>query len=261
MASTPTDPANPKDQRKNSEQDMLMREVDEAVRQDEVSDFARKYGWPIGIAVVLGLAAFGGFLLWQDKSTEELEADSDAIIAAYDELEAGNADIADEELALIGEDSSVGAQAVAKLTRAAIALQEERIEDAVALYDEIASNEDVAQPLRDMATLRSVTAQYDTLDPQQVIDRLGPMANADHAFFGSAGELVAMAYLAQDKPEQAGPLLVEIAQHEDAPDSLRSRTRQLAGVLGYDAIEDVDEMLAAMAQSGANARPRQAPAP
>ena len=39
-----------------------MREVDEAMRQDQVANFARKYGWPLGIAIVLALAA-GAVLL------------------------------------------------------------------------------------------------------------------------------------------------------------------------------------------------------
>ena len=93
--------------------------------------------------------------------------------------------------------------------------------------------------------------QFDDLDPQVVIDRLGPLAQADNAWFGSAGELVAMAYLEQDRAEQAGPLLVEIARNEDVPESLRARTRQLAGFLGYDAVEDVEEMMAEIAEARA----------
>jgi hypothetical protein len=41
------------------------------------------------------------------------------------------------------------------------------------------------------------------------------------------------------------------------PQTLRSRTRQLAGLLGYDAVEDVDETLAELreSQEGAGAPP------
>ena len=77
-----------------------------------------------------------------------------------------------------------------------------------------------------------------------MIDRLGPLAQADSPYFGSAGELVAHAYLAQGKNDQAGPLLVAIAQSDDVPQPIRGRTRQLAGLLGFDAIEDVDAALA-----------------
>src|SRR5690606_23932546 len=76
------------------------------------------------------------------------------------------------------------------------------------------------------------------------------------SWFGSAGELVGMAYLKQDKKELAGPLFAEIAKDESVPGSLRSRARQLAGLLGYDAVVDVDAALAEMsAASGASALP------
>lgn len=220
-----------------------MREVDEAVRQDEVTSFARKFGWPLGIAGVLGLAAFGGFLLWQDRQEGKLEQGSEMLTAAIDELEAGNIDIADEELAALANGDYEAAGAVATMLRGGIALKQGRDADAVALFGGIAQNEDLPSELRDLATIRQVSAQFDELEPQAVIDKIGPLAVPGNAFYGSAGELVAFAYLAQNKPESAGPLLVALAKDEKVPASIRARTRQMAGLLGFDAIEDVDEML------------------
>ena len=62
-------------------------------------------------------------------------------------------------------------------------------------------------------------------------------------FFASAGELVAHAYMDQGKNAEAGALFAQIAKDDDAPEGLRSRARQMAGVLGVDAIEDVDALL------------------
>lgn len=220
-----------------------MREVDEAVRQDEVGDFAKKYGWPLGIAFVVALAAFGGFLLWQDRSEGALEAQSEAMVQAIDELEAGNPDIADAELAELAEGEG-GVAAMAAMLRAGIALEDGRTDDAVALYDGISANDDLPSELRDIATIRSVSVRFDDMDPREVIDRVGPLAVPDNPYFGSAGELVAHAYLQQDRTDEAGALLVELARNEDVPASIRDRTQRLAGVLGFDAIEDVDATLA-----------------
>jgi hypothetical protein len=79
-----------------------------------------------------------------------------------------------------------------------------------------------------------------------VVDRLKPLAVPGNPWFGSAGELVGMAYLRQGKNDLAGPLFAAIAKDESVPASLRSRTRQLAGLLGYDAVVDVDAALAEM---------------
>ena len=241
MATTPDNKdGKPK---RDIEQQMLMREVDEAVRADEAIGAAKKYGVAVAILVAVGLAVFGGYLYWKSSSESELERQSETIVTALDELEAGNLDVADEELAGLSAEGSPGAMASALMIRAGIALQDGRKQDAVTLYDRVANNPDTPRPMRDAAVVRSVAATFDDLDPQQVIDRLGPLATADNPWFGSAGEMVAMAYLAQGREEQAGPLLVEIAQNENVPESLRARTRQMAGMIGFDAIEDPEQML------------------
>ena len=65
-----------------------------------------------------------------------------------------------------------------------------------------------------------------------------------------------MAYLKQGREDLAGPLLAEIAKDETVPETLRSRTRQLAGLLGYDAVVEVDQAVETIGQQDG-----QAPAP
>lgn len=221
-----------------------MREVDEAVRHDEFGDAARRFGPIIGVVLALALAGFGGWLFWDNNRESELEQSSEQLIQAYDELEAGNLEAADEEFAAIAASGGPGAANAARMAQAGIALAAGRDDDAVALYDAIANDAEAPPVMRDLASIRSVAVQYDDMEPQAVIDRLGPLAQVENDWFGSAGELVAMAYLAQGREEQAGPLMVEISKSEDVPESLRARMRQMAGFLGYDAIEDVDEMMA-----------------
>lgn len=215
-----------------------MREVDEAVRQDEASNFAKKYGIPIGAALLLALAAFGGFMWWQDSREQALEESSEQLIAALDEYQAGNLDIADGEFAIVASGDNAGAAGVAKMLRAAIALEQGRLDEASALYGEVAGDADLPQELRDAATLRDVIARYEVMEPQAVIDQLGPLANEGSTYYASAAELVAHAHLAQNNADAAGPILVAIAKNEDAPGSLRERASQLAGLLGFDALED-----------------------
>lgn len=232
-----------------------MREVDEAVRSDELSGAVRKWGLPVGLALALGLASFGGYLWWDGNREQALQRQSEQLVQAMDQLEAGNLDQADQQLAAIDGDTSPAAKASANMLRAAIALQQGRTDDAVAFYEQVVTNEAAPQPMRDASLLRLVAANYDNMDPQAVIDRLAPLAQADSAWFGSAGELVAHAYLDQGKPEQAGPLLVAIAKDDSVPETLRARTRQLAGFHGFDAIEDVNSMMEELQTDGADGAP------
>ena len=248
--------------RQAAEQEVLMREVDEAVRKEQLGGAVQRYGWAIAGTLVLALAAFGGWLWWQSRQEGEMEERSEKLITAYDQLEGER--IAEAEVALTelaGSGSS--AQAVsAKLARAGIALNQNRRADAVTLYESIAGDADAPQPYRDLASIRLMAVQFEEVEPQVVIDRLKPLATPGNPWFGSAGELVGMAYLKQGKENLAGPLFAEIAKNEDVPQTLRSRTRQLAGLLGYDAVVDVDQALADLRQeTGAAPEPVAAPPP
>jgi hypothetical protein len=58
-----------------------------------------------------------------------------------------------------------------------------------------------------------------------------------------------MAHVKAGQPKQAGPLLVAIAKDKNLPESLRSRARSMAGLLGFDAVEDGAALAANLAQN------------
>ena len=220
----------------------MMREVDEAVRQDQFAEFGRRYGKPLAAAVILGIVAFGGYLFWDHRQESAVETKSETLVGALDQLQSGNLGSAVERLEPLAAEEG-GAATQAALLEAGIAMEQGRNQDAAKIYAEIAADGDVPQLLRDLATVREVAATFDSLEPGEVIARLEPMAVPGNPYFGSAGELVAMAYLDQGKNQEAGTLFAAIAKDETQPESLRSRARQMAGVLGVDAIEDVDAVL------------------
>lgn len=221
----------------------LLREIDDAVREDQYLEFAKNYGRPILGVVVAGLAAFGGYLFWDGQREARLESQSERLIAALDQAEAGNADSAESTAAALAAEGEGGAKAAAQLMQAGIAMNEGRTAEAIELYAAVSNDADAPPALRDLATIREVAASYDTRDPAEVVERLGPMAVPGNPWFGSAGELVAMAHLEMGNREQAGTLFAEISRSDGVPESLQSRARQMAGLLGVDAIDDVDEFM------------------
>lgn len=237
-------------ERKSAEDDVFFREVDEAVRQDQMTQAAKRYGIPLAIAVAIGLAGFGGWLLWQGHRDEDLERHSEDLVRAIDHLSANNLDTASKALTPIIADGSDGAVASAKLLKAGIAMQQSRRAEAIKLYGEVYADSATPKPYRDLANIREVAANFDAMPPAKVIERLKPLAVPGDPWFGSAGELVGMAYLKQGKKDLAGPLFAAIAKDEKVPESLRARSRQIAGLMGVDAIVDVDQIVKGAAADG-----------
>ncbi len=220
-----------------AEQDTFLREVDDALRQDQFEGFFKTYGKPLLAGVALGLIALAGYLFWHEHRQAAADERSEQFVVALDELEAGNRKGAYDKLqALAAEDGTASATSAA-LLRAGIAIDLGKPGEAVGIYEKIAADGDAPQPMRDLATVRYVALRFDELKPQEVIDRLKPLAVPGNAWFGVAGEMVGMAYLEQGKNNLAGPLFAQIARDKDVPSSLRGRSRQLAGLLGVDALD------------------------
>jgi hypothetical protein len=234
----------PEDQKQKLKDEALLREVDDAYREEQVAELARRYGKPAGIGLVIALALFGGYLFWDSQRERGLEQHSEELVKSLDAIDAGNYDTAAPALNRLLADGSDGAQTAARMLQAGIALRQGRDAEAAKLYGQVRIDGEAPEAYRQLAAIREIAVSFDRMDKAEVVRRLKPLAVPGGPWFASAGELLAMAYLEQGRRDLAGPLFAQISKDEDAPQTVRSRTRQLAGVLGVDAIEDVDAALA-----------------
>lgn len=245
MARKPTDKnetGNP-----SREDEILMREIDEAVRQDDAKEFFQKYGVTLGVALAVLIAGMFGYMWWQDRNEAEYEAHSETIISALDSVDAGDFEAASDKVDTLIDNGSPGARSVARYLQAATALEQGDTSRAVELYAAIHADEEAPQPLRDLALIREVSTNFDDREPADVIARLQPLAVPGGDYFGSAGELVAIAHLEAGDNQAAGTLFAEIARDETVPETLRARARRMSSLLGVDVIDDVDELMEGLA--------------
>lgn len=217
---------------------MLLREVDDALRQDEMKNAAKRFGLHAAIGAAVILAGLGGYLWWDGHQKSSAGERAEQFTLALDQVEHGHLDKGDQALAPLAASKSAGTRAAATMMRAGVALEQKKPDDAAKLFAQVSADGTAPQPYRDLATIREVAVKFDTMPPQQVVDKLKPLAVPGNAWLGSAGELLGVAYLKQGRQDLAGPLFASIARDKTAPESLRSRARQMAGLLGVDAIDD-----------------------
>lgn len=215
--------------------DTFAREVDENLRRDRVRDAARSYGkWAV-VGVILFLAAVAAWLFWRDRESKLAAEESVALSTTIDNIAQGNIAPVAGQLDKLENAHSDAVRVSARLTRAAVALQQNDRARAVGIYRDIAADKGVAQPWRDLATVRQTALEFDTLQPKVVIDRLDPLTRPGSAWFGSAGEMTALAMLKAGRKSEAGRLFAAVAADRSVPDSIRGRAVQIAGTLGVDA--------------------------
>lgn len=216
--------------------DNFIREVDEELRRDRVTHLWKAYGRWLLVGVVLIVASWGGWLYWQSQQDKAAGLEGETFAQSLQKLEAGNLASAESDIKKMKTSKIDGYAISARLTEAAVAQGKGDAAGAAKLYAAIAADVAVPQPWRDMALVRQTAAEYDSLQPGAVIARLKPLATKGEPWFGSAGEMVAIAYLNQNRPSEAGKLFAEIGKDEQVPETIRSRAIQMAGALGVDAV-------------------------
>jgi hypothetical protein len=210
------------------------REVDENLRRDQMRDFFKAYGSWLIAAVIVFLAASGGFIWWQQHQAQRAQGQVEELAQIYQDIGSGDVSKAPEQLDGLSKSGSKAVRASALFARAAVALQQNDSKSALGIYKSIASDSSLPQPYRDAALIRETSIEFDDLQPQQVIAQLGPLTKPGEPWFGTAGEMTALAMIKQGKNQEAGQLFATIVKDPGVPQAIRSRAAQVASSLGVD---------------------------
>jgi hypothetical protein len=225
---------------KPADNESFYREVDEELRRDQLTSTWQRHGKWIILGVVLLLAGLAGFLYWQNHKQEQAGKQGETITALFDDIQAGKTKEAEPKLEQLAKEGTPGYRAAALLTKADLALTQGNDAAAISAFKSVADDGDLPQPYRELALIRQTATEYDKLQPAVVIQRLQALAVAGNPWFGSAGEMVALAYLKQQKPQEAARIFAAMAKDGTIPASIRSRSVQMAGALGVDAVQQAD---------------------
>jgi hypothetical protein len=173
-------------------------------------------------------------LFWQTRVRGHAEAQATQLNGVLDSLDA-NKPVNPPQLAPFASSRHEGYRVAASLLAADLALKRGDKKAAIAGYGAVATDTNLAQPYRELALVRQTAVEFDQLPPATIIARMKPLAVTGGAWLGSAGEMLAAAYMREGKPALAGSMFSMIAKDDKAPPSLRARSEQMAAMLGSDA--------------------------
>ncbi len=212
-----------------SNNESFIDEVSEEVRKDKLFGYMRKYGW---IAVLVVLLIVGGTAyseLRKAAATNAAEAAGDEILTALeidDDLE--------RAAALQAIDANGPAAAITGLLAAADLTETGDIEGAVAALEAVALDDAAPQVYRELAALKSVMIQGDTLSVEERRGMLAGLAVAGASFRVVAQEQLALLSVEAGETEAAITQFAAIAQDAEATRGLRERAFSMIVALGGD---------------------------
>jgi hypothetical protein len=217
--------------------DTFVREVDEELRRDRLSDFMARYGYYVIGGVLLLLAAIGGYIWWQHRQNVAAGIQAETLVGVLDQSEQKNFKAAAPAIDELAASDRQGYRLAALFARANAQISTNAIPAAIETLKSIANDGDAPQPYRDAATIRQAQLEMDSAPPEQLAQQLQPLAQAGNAWHGTAGEMLAVALIRQQKFQEAGRVYEGLAKDKSVPETIRARAIQMASSLGIDAVQ------------------------
>ena len=212
------------------EEDALLREVVDDVKNDQLVQFWNKYGIfvIIGVALVLTLTiSFEGIKNWQIKKHQET---SNAYSAALSLQNQGRLDESLDIYNTLAVKSTGIYSDIARLQIASIYLEQDKKDDAMNVLEQLSKDGSVDQ-IRDVAALKLASYKLDSkASAEEIVNLLRPVIErADSS--DVAHELMAMLYVREHDIAKAYGEYEKIKYSSHASDSMKSRALDMMNIL------------------------------
>lgn len=213
------------------ETDVLLREVADDVKNDQLRQIWDKYGIfiIIGVAFVLTLTiSYESIKNWQIKRQQEV---SNAYSVALSLQNQGRLDESLEVYNQLADSSSDIYADISKLRIASIYMEQDKINDALNVLDLLSKQGNVPQ-MRDVASLKLAAYKLDHKAPaEEIVDLLRPLI--ERASSSSlAQELLAMLYVRENDITKALVEYEKIIYSDNAAESMKTRAQDMINILG-----------------------------
>ena len=212
----------------------IFQEVDEDLRREEYARLWKRYGGFILAGCLLVVLLAAGQVGWRSYQAHIRQA---ASLKYQSIVKAGENDApaltAEGATTLKGAETELtpGYRVLAKLERAGAAVGAKNYSEAIALYDGVAADKNVAQGLRDTAALKSAYLQAESLSLADMRVRIETLAAPESAFRFSANELLGYVAFRTGDYKAARDYFQAILADPSAPGSLRQRSEDMAGLV------------------------------
>ena len=215
--------------RKMANNDGFINEVSEEVRRDRLYAFFRKWGWLIGLAIVV-IVGGAAFIEWQKaQARARAQAAGDAL---YDALAVEDLAARADAIAILDAGGTDGRRALQALFAASAAFEAGLLDEALAQLDALANDDAAPQLYRELATPKWAIIGSETVEPAARADRLSSLTLAGGAWRLLAEEQIALIRLEEGEVETARTLLVAILADQEATPDQRRRIEALLVALG-----------------------------
>lgn len=215
----------------NDFEDAFIREIDEDLKNEKLKRIWDKYGLFIIIfvtVVIFAAVSFETIKAWQDKRNQEM---SDTFAYALNLQNQGrNAEAFEVLTRLKNSDRGIYAD-IAQMQMADMLIEQNKLQDAINILQEICNNNDFNPQLHDVAVLKLASYKLNDAPADEIKQLLAPLTEKQSLWNNAAKEILAMLALRDNNLTEAKKLYQEISLDPKASDSMKSRALNMINVL------------------------------
>jgi hypothetical protein len=216
--------------------DSLSREIDEELRREKLEKLWEQYGtYVLGAAAALVLAV-GGYQLYDQRKKSFAAENGARYDAAVTLLEQSKTDDAQKALTEVLASGHAGYASLAQLQLAGIHLKANRPQDALAVFEALATSPSADADIKTFALLQAAALRLGQADFTELQNRLKPVAEGSTAWRFQAREILGTAAFKAGKFDDARAQLTPLLADPETPRAALDRIQLiLAAMASADA--------------------------
>jgi hypothetical protein len=206
--------------------DLLIQEVDEELRQDQLNKLFKKHAnhfAAAAVALILGVAGWQGWQAWEGK---QRAASAQSYAEAARLARQGRSELATASLDRLAAEGSAGYRVLAEMKRAEMLAAAGDTAAAAARYRAVA-NSGADAIYRDLALIKACYLELDGGDAAAIDKDLAPLAQETSPWRHSAREIQALAAERRGDRARAIELFRKLADDVAAPQGIRARATEM----------------------------------
>lgn len=214
------------------ENEALLREIDEELRQDKALQIWQSYSKVLIAAAVVIVSSVAGYKFWSSQELQAREAAGTQFTEANQKASANESEDALKAFQTLADEGG-GYGLLASFQAATLLHQQGDIDGATAVYRGIESDTSHEKIYRDLAILLEANMMLDNdgADLAAQKERLAPLEQTDNPLRFSAREAAALIALKQGDKAAAIEVYKALAEDAVTPDRLRGRAQEMLAAL------------------------------
>ena len=215
----------------NDFEDAFIREIDEELKNEKLKKIWDKYGLFIILFVTVAVTAavsFETFKAWREKRNQEF---SDSYAYALNLQNQGRYGEALEILEGLQKSKKAIYSDIAEVQIANVMIEQNKIEDAIAILEKISKSEDFNAQMKQIAIIKLASYKLDYAPAKEIQEMLEPLVTENGVWTNIAKELLAMLAVRENDFDKAKTLYQEISVAANTPETLKIRAQDMLNVI------------------------------